>query len=74
MEYAADALSDIAHRMHEIRKEENRCDPDWRTASTSDLDAVAATYGLERNNYETDETLRGRIGVILKQKLGYDAL
>lgn len=68
MAYLADDLGDISKRIREIKKEEGRVDDNWRTATTADLDAIASGFGLERANYENDETLRGRIGNVLAKK------
>ena len=67
--YMADSAEDIAKRIHDIRKEEGLRDDNWRTATGSDLDAIAAAYDVKRDpTYESDSTLRARIEAAINKR------
>ncbi len=57
----ADQHDDIARSLGDILRTEGRPDDNWRTAAGNDLDLIAASRGLERASYETDDALRVRI-------------
>ena len=66
----SDDYAAIKTRMREIRKERGQPDDDWRSATGSDLDAIAAFYDMTRENSQTDDALRTKIEVHIYHMAG----
>ena len=58
---AAEDFGEIKRRMRELREEQGMLDDDPLTAATDALEAIASTFGLNREHGETDIQLRARI-------------
>ena len=67
-DYAADAVGDIASRMRQIRRDEGRPDRDVGTATSGDLDLIAADWGVTRGDYEMDYSLRAKVREAMRQR------
>lgn len=73
MGFLADDVGDIAANWAKLRKDQGLPDQNWKTASTSDLEACAAGYEIYRKPAEGDYDLRKRIEAIadrIKAKKG----
>jgi hypothetical protein len=67
-EHSANDFPVILTNLRRIQKAEGRVDDDWRTATGLELDRLAARYDLNRKAYETDDSIRKKIGAVVQER------